>query len=97
MKIRQLLTDASAWTQGTNARIGTYMGIGGFTVDPCSPSATCWCLNGAVLRCYPEDQVVAIQMKIQALMPADLSLVQWNDMAARKFEDIKALVENLDI
>jgi hypothetical protein len=44
-RIRKLVADPKGWRQGTYAKDAK-----GNTVDPNSPSATCWCLVGAARR-----------------------------------------------
>lgn len=40
-----LIEKPDAWTQKTNAR-----GADGFTLMALNPAATCWCIDGAIIR-----------------------------------------------
>jgi len=49
MKVKELLADPARWTQGEFAR----------NADGCKTSsdddhAVCWCLSGAIKKCYPD-------------------------------------------
>lgn len=46
MKAHELLGDSSKWTQGCLAR-----NEHGIPVEAESPTAVCWCLTGALIRC----------------------------------------------
>lgn len=100
MKLRELLSGPSAWTQGGNARAAD-----GETVHAFSDRAVCWCLVGAIRKVcwYPSgfDLVKAHRIEtriIKALGLADFSdVMKWNDAPERKFEEVKSLVEKLDI
>lgn len=93
MKIRELLTDKSKWTKGYDAQ-----DISGERTSPMSEEAVCWCLAGALHRCYLPEQRQEIQDKIGLnISILFASIVGWNDMPDRTFEEVKALVEELDI
>jgi hypothetical protein len=96
MKIKELLTDESKWTQGSFARDKD-----GNKVGLATPEAVCWCISGAVMRCYDPFKAGAIEEMI--LIHANVhrsikvSIMGWNDHPSRTFEDIKSLVNYLDI
>jgi len=91
MKIQELYSnDPSRWTRGANAR-----DINGEMVDVDSNSATCLCLLGASIKCYGWSRWSAIYDKIVDKVGCRVSA--WNDAPERTFEDVKALVEELDI
>ena len=48
MKVSELLSDRSKWTQGANARDKH-----GDIVDPEDPAACKWCFWAALKYCYP--------------------------------------------
>lgn len=90
MKIRELLTGPEKWCRHTGARM----------VDnkSCSPShveAVKWCLAGAASHCYGfldyDDAMKAMATKLGGCP------VLWNDRPERTFEDVKKLVDELDI
>jgi hypothetical protein len=49
MKVKELLSDKSRWTQYCAARSSSRT-----PVSCHSDSAVCWCLTGAARRCYPD-------------------------------------------
>jgi len=54
MTIQELLTDETKWTQSAYARLASG--------EPCSsvhPEAVCWCLIGAVNRCYGGPDILS--------------------------------------
>lgn len=100
MKIRELFSDETKWTKGTNAR-------NSFN-DPVSPhdlvAAEKYCLQGAVIKCYGfVDRNIYKLMKNRLLKINDVEgdgpdeVVAWNDAPERTFEEVKKLVEELDI
>lgn len=99
MKVKELLTDESKWTTGSLAR--------DFDGNNCTqkcPDACCWCLIGAIYKCYgflnSEPILSQVDRYIQQLHKQNPNIpqriVSFNDNYA-KFEDIKNLVETLDI
>jgi hypothetical protein len=92
MKVRELLSDESKWTQDANARDKN-----GVDVPVYSPKACCWCLQGAMDKCYgfwngPWDL-------LRKNLPEDrfrlITVAGWNDM--HSYEEVKELVDRLDI
>lgn len=92
MKVWQLLSDESKWVKGLYACDALGDGIG-----PESPLAVKWCLNGAILCCYPEtplrDEVYG---RLLERLDTPISS-QWNDRDSRTFAEVYALVKDLDI
>src|SRR6266508_1642683 len=108
MKINELLSDKSKWTQHAYARLPTG--------EPCAsshPDAVSWCLLGAVNRCYPADRGLENRHEIerrlraaiqcQTLGTADLGdehrpyLHRWNDHPLRTFDEVLELVEKAGV
>lgn len=91
MKIKELLTDASKWTQGTFARDKK-----GNIVSVNDNSAVSWCLGGAMHKCYPDD---VDYYKIKNLVSNCIvtSIPDWNDDLNRTFANVRDLVQKLDI
>lgn len=91
MKVRELLDGPEKWTKGLSARDAS-----GSMVDVDSPYAVCWCLYGAMQRCYGLGTVAisAAYGKVAALVG---SVVAWNDAPQRTFADVKDTVDYLDI
>ena len=98
MKIRELLCDESKWTKGEFARISK----GGDRCAPTSPNATCFCLSGAIIRCYdgPQEQqsiqYIRIREHISKWFGYD-SVAGWNDLPSTTFTDIRKIIEELDV
>lgn len=88
MKIRELYTDKSKWTQGANARneLGALCRF---------DLGTCFCLMGAATKCYGFHESTNILLRINKALSG--SVVDWNDAPERTFEDVKELVERLDV
>jgi hypothetical protein len=61
MKMYELLADPAHWTKGAMARTGPN---GIFSVEPDDPAATCWCLDGAVVKCYPPRDRPRIRQRL---------------------------------
>lgn len=98
MKVKELLDRPERWTKGAIAR----------RADGCMTSvedrgAVCWCLWGAMVHCYGFPIAFGeIIGKTAEHVPAkgephqsDVTL--WNDQDDRTFEEVKALVDELDI
>lgn len=96
MKVRELLTDSSKWMQWGLAKDAK-----GKRVNPKQDFAQSFCLVGAIMHCYPEsgfaEAMTKVRMRINRERPEPLSITFWNDESSRKFEEVKALVEELDI
>lgn len=102
MKVRELLDRPERWTQGVLARDTTT----GNPVGPESEFATAWCLGGAVMRAYPayEDQTEPLRRLREAIFGPprgkgypEPRIGNWNDAPGRTFEEVRELVERLDI
>lgn len=92
MKIRELLTDASKWTQKVDARTKK-----GTPVNYFSAWAVCWCLVGMIYYCYPKNyDSYEVTIKIIQAIGTD-NIPGWNDAPERTFAEVKALVDQLDI
>ena len=92
MKIRELLSDPSKWTTLYFARDGNFR-----EVHPLDMSACQWSLIGAMVRCYPNAKERAdIILRILDILNIK-HIPSWNDDWGRRFEDVKSLVEKLDI
>jgi hypothetical protein len=104
VKIRELLSDESKWTQGFYARNSV-----GSEVEAIDPEACCWCLSGALMKCYCDYGRDTYSKRIVHLLIdrynfshssriGNLGIIpHWNDSSEREFDDVKRLVEELDI
>lgn len=97
MKVKELLSSPEKWTQGTYARDA----LGGRPVPPLDEDAVCFCLIGAVRKCYP---IISDQCPVLAKITLELCtnlkmavITDWNDYPDRTFEQVKQLVDKLDI
>lgn len=88
MKLKELFTDESKWTKGSYARDQD-----GLTVDPQNDKAVCWCFRGAMYKIG--FNIHSLTHIFEKLFPD--GVMDWNDAPERTFEDIKKLVEELDI
>ncbi len=89
MKVKELLDSPEKWTQRANARDSHNL-----PVNPECDHAACWCLIGAIIRCYPlgsSDVVRRVDRNVGCYVN------NWNDAPERTFDDVKQLVEELNI
>jgi hypothetical protein len=93
MKISELLSDESKWTKGTMARDED-----GIPVSTTTDRACCFCLWGAMIWCYGGDtsEYTRVRQQIQAEL-GHTYFGRWNDQSERTFDEVKALVQKLDI
>ena len=96
--IQELFDDnPKTWTQGSYGR--DYNG------DPAGPQggfATSWCILGAASKVYPgfndhKRQEILVRLKRYAVVHGFGSISGWNDAPNRTFEEVKALVKELNI
>jgi hypothetical protein len=103
VKVRELLTDRSKWTQQVAAR-----NADGLCVSHDSPEASCFCLIGALQHCYPDTDIryklydrIADELdkngSLRYRSCPDVLIIRWNDEEKRTFEEVKALIDRLDL
>lgn len=85
--VLDLLSDASKWTQNASARDAQ-----GKSVHPTAIEAVCWCVIGAVAKCYPEitSQSKAM-LRLMAACPGGV-VVGFNCNPVRKFEEVREVI-----
>jgi hypothetical protein len=91
VKVKDILTDESKWTQGVDARDGY-----GRRCDPCSSSAVSFCVTGAAMRAYQYSahaQNKAIRALLRAIPSEYADLESWNDETDRTFDEVRRLIE----
>lgn len=93
MKTKELFDKPEKWTKGHYSLMSNG--------EPCLPfmgDAVCWCLAGAVHFCYQDNYKLrdAVFKTIDNSL-GYLTISEWNDAPERTFEEVKALVEKLDI
>lgn len=89
MKVHELLDSPERWTQGWLAKDKE-----GRHVSVHADNATCFCLVGAVGKCYSGLRYLNV---IEVLEKEIGMIARWNDARGRTFDQVKALVERLDI
>lgn len=91
MKMHELLSDKSKWTQ-----LHIALNAKGEDVSPLAHEAVCWCIEGALEKCYQRyDDRVRLAQRIEDEV-GDFPY-EWNDADGRKYEDVIALLRRLDI
>lgn len=90
MKVRELLDVESKWTAHAFARDSKHRSI-----HEDRSEAVCWCLTGAINKCYSPEECQDIKAKVRAAL--DVDIIWWNDAPNRIFEDIRKLIMELDI
>jgi hypothetical protein len=101
MKAWQLLDSPEKWTQGVFARDKH-----GWECDWRSEEAVRWCVKGALNCCYLKvgdsaSEYCRILDKIYGHLkendPEFTSLTDWQDSPQRKFEEIRSVLQELDV
>lgn len=99
MKVRELLTDESKWIQGKIAQSSN----GSYCLSPREPNAARWCLWGAVLKCYWDEDVLRIRAinriveKVGRIDSSYKTISSFNDDIKTTFKKVKQIIEELDI
>ena len=95
MKPSELLSDPSKWTQGYYARDAK-----GDLQPARSPDATCFCIFGALLRCYerPGERSQKVAQVILKRFPQrvahqDSVLPGFNDHKDTKYEEVISVLQ----
>ncbi len=89
MKVKNFLTKEK-WTKGQLARNQQ-----GEDVAHDDPSACCFCLEGAMIHCYGMPAYREVNDRVKKEI--GMMVFEWNDDPNRTFEEIKTLVEEMDI
>ena len=96
MKVRELLIDESKWTRGSFAKDKTNTR----SVEWDSPEAACFCLEGALIKCYPDlSELALVKYRLAQYLYSHYKIINipsWNDYQAT-FEQVKELINDLDI
>ena len=102
MKPSELLSSPEKWCQGSNAR-----DIHGDSCDIFFERAACFCVIGAVLRCWPEDysrdedsnaalDLIASRLP-EAVGSTGTKLSRWNDTEGRTFDEVRTLLLSVNL
>jgi len=89
MKLKELYAGPENWTQRSCALNSENVAVPTFHATACK-----WCLFGGIRKCYPSEGQQIISLIEKHLKQ---NHIEWNDSPERKFEDVKTLVEVLDI
>lgn len=102
MTVQELLSDESKWTKGTFARDENNCNI-----DPYSKGAICWCIKGAIMRCYEGDdeywhanneiRAAIAKLKYFDKPTININIMGFNDNPNTTFADIRRVIEEADI
>lgn len=90
MTLVELFSQKGTWTQGAEAR-----NINGERVSSNSTTAVCFCLLGAVNRCYQNKEDYH---RVNARLRTKLrTIIGWNDHPGRTQHDVYLLCRELKI
>ena len=90
MTLQELFSSEDKWTQEAEARNAAFR-----PVKPNDPEAVCWCLEGGIRLCYP-DNFFEIRDKLRDLINNDL-LFEWNDHPNRIFQQVYELIVEANV
>lgn len=95
-RVRELLSEPGRWTQGAKARTAT-----GAECLALNPSAACWCLLGAMVKCAPgrtdevrADLTRALYSKVYWSLPYGF-FTEWHDNPKTTHADVLALLDRV--
>ncbi len=103
LKVKELLSKKSRWSKGAFAT-----NFYGMPVEEDSFWASRFCLVGAAIKCYPDEEErnlvyskIARELKeveFDSYAVANyINIIWWNDNEKRTFSEVKELVNKLDI
>lgn len=90
MTVAELLADEKRWTRDLPSRNNE-----GHSVEVCSEDAVCWCMLGAIWKCYPLDEIVEIENRLRRV--TGVSIASWNDEPCRTHAEVLAAVQKAGI
>lgn len=92
MKVKELLISEDAWTTQHLAR-----DVNGESTFSNDSDAVCWCLVGAICKCYGTNECKRVKIVIKVENYLNMPIHQWNDKSERTFDDVKNLIMKLNI
>ncbi len=93
MKAYELLSDESRW-----ARKNYAYEVEGGSCDPRSSNACAWCVLGAIERCYYDDGITKTYLDVMSKLGNRVGNIPcWNDAKGRTYEEVLAVLKELDI
>ncbi len=91
-RVSRLLSDRTKWTQRADAR-----NVNLFPVQWSDQDAVCWCLSGAVAKCYGPNERHLVSEHLQSVLGVDYGFVTWNDVTGRTWEAVADLLKRSGI
>jgi len=92
MTLQKLFSKKKNWTQEAYARNAK-----GDIVTPLSKDAVCWCLMGAMQKCYPSAKKrFRVLDRIKSLLPGG-RMVCFNDRQDQTIKGIRRLVKQANV
>lgn len=92
MKAYELLDSPEKWTKGVMAK-----NLFGITVDPLDSSSTCWCVSGAIKKCYDGDNEALWTVARLIKDEIKMDITFWNDNPETAYCDVIELLKKLNI
>jgi hypothetical protein len=95
MKTYELLDTPEKWTKGAFARDSK-----GDSIDPRSSEAVCWCIEGALYKCYTDyDDWRVARRLIKEIKKANKLgyLVSWQDDPERTYDEVIEILKLADV
>lgn len=93
MKAYQLLEKPEAWTKGAAARDRD-----GRSVDFNHPDAICWCVTGAIEKCYPCNiSNRDARNRLKAAVRAVDWIHKWNDAQTTTHSQVLEVLKACDV
>lgn len=103
MKVKDIFTSPDRWLKGAWATKPNIQYIEGELVSSNDANATCFCLVGAIRHCYRRGDIwteysnVVKMVMTELKVESETAVINWNDDKGRVFNDVKDLVNKLDI
>lgn len=96
MKVYELLDSPEKWTKSALAR--TKDGNGCWPTDNSVGEPACWCIGGALMRCYPEGRRDNYKAQMDALgFNSWMQMVYWNNDHSLTYENFIQKVKEADV
>lgn len=94
MKAYELLDKPEKWTQNAFGKLPNGIATGSKDPEACS-----WCLSGALIKCYDiyEDSSLYQRQRDKVISKLGIHILRWNDTPGRTYEEVIALLKELDI
>lgn len=97
LTINRLFRTRRQWTKGAWS-----LDKNGYSTGARQKDAVCWCLDGAIEKCYSNRDCLRVVNRIDDYLRKQLGaryygIPIWNDKRGRTFAHVKALVRRLHI